>query len=109
MALFDCPECAGPVSSSAACCPKCGWRRPPPKKKRPLLWLSLALAGGFLLFTFKVSGDPAAQKRSQDRAAIDLCWQEQSRKSNSAATGGFVAEACEAMERRYEEVHGVKP
>ena len=45
-----------------------------------------------------INSTPAGKVRAEKRAAIDLCWQEQSRKSLDPASGRFVAGACEKME-----------
>lgn len=47
--------------------------------------------------------------KSKDRAAIDLCWKDQGRKSLDPGAARFVAGACEMLEQRFRETHGTEP
>ena len=106
MALLTCKDCGTEVSSSAKACVKCGAKVP---RTKWWLWLPLAGIAAFGLFAVSVSNDPGAQERSQARYAIDLCWETQKRKSLDPGASRLAAEACEMMERRFEERWNRRP
>lgn len=53
MALIECPECAGALSSTAVSCPHCGYRSAstePPKSRNPLRgWRAVAVGVAYVL------------------------------------------------------------
>ena len=106
MALITCKECGSEVSTTAKACPKCGAKVP---KTKWWLWIPLGLVAAFLLFGALVGNTPEGQAKSQERRAIELCWDEQKRKSLDPGTQRFVASTCEMMERKFQEKYGVKP
>ena len=64
-----------------------------------------------LLFVFGLmsKNDPAFQAKSSARRAIELCWDEQKRKSLDPGSQRFIAGACEKMERDFVQQYGVNP
>lgn len=106
MALTTCKECGSQISTQARACPKCGAKVP---RFKWWLWVPLGLVAAFLGFGALVDNGPQAKEKSTQRAAIKLCWEEQSRKSLDPASQRFVAGACEMMERRFEQAYGVRP
>ncbi len=126
MALIACSECNKEISDKAFSCPHCGAPRrsggqmqsggaaapPAPKKRSIWKWIIGVPVAGFLaLFVYGayVTSTPDGRERSNERAAIDLCWSEQSRKSNTSGGARFIAGACERMERDFREKWGVNP
>jgi hypothetical protein len=109
MPLINCPECNKEISDKAKSCPHCG-----AKKKGSWLWLKLLIGipvGLFLLMMLigsLLSGSPTDGK-ARDRAAIKLCWEEQSRKSLDPAAARFAAGACEMMERNFRGTYNAQP
>lgn len=116
MALINCAECKKEVSDLAASCPHCGAPvsvRPPAATQSQggggwWKWLLGVPVGGFILLMIigSCAADPAKQS---ERSAIDLCWQEQKRKSLDPGSARFVAGACERMEANFLAKHGVRP
>jgi hypothetical protein len=109
MAIINCPECSKEISDKAKSCPHCG-----AKKKASWLWLKIVLgvpAGLFLLMMLIGSCTPKEKRdtKARDRAAIQLCWEEQSRKSLDPAAARFSASACEMMERNFRGTHNAQP
>lgn len=55
MALIECPECAGALTSTASACPHCGYRPPlatPPRSRSPIRgWQAVAVAVAYALAT----------------------------------------------------------
>jgi Na+/melibiose symporter-like transporter len=53
MALTECPECVGALSSTAVSCPHCGYRSPstePPKSRNPLRgWRAVSVGVAYVL------------------------------------------------------------
>lgn len=109
MSLIKCAECGTEVSTTADACPKCGAKVPKPKKTKWWLWVPLGLVAAFFTVGFIGSNTPEGRAQADERAAIELCWQEQQRKSLDPGSQRFVAGACEMMERKYIEKHGRKP
>ena len=107
MALISCRECGRPVSTSAAAFPGCGAT---PKKGISKWWLLLApalVAAIFGLARTPVSREELLHMQLSDQ--IRLCWLDQKRESRDSATKRFAAEACEMLERQYEEKYGRRP
>lgn len=75
-----------------------------------VLKILIGLVGG--LFAFLILGamlhNPNDPKHN-DRAAISVCWTEQSKKSNDPATARFMAGACEKAEAEFKTKYGVSP
>lgn len=125
MALINCAECNKEISDKATACPHCGVPRQPmeqtttrltdtetQKKSSVWKWVIGAPIGAFVLLMVVGScagNTPEGQARSSDRAAIDLCWKEQSRKSLDPGTARFAASACERMESDFRQKHGRNP
>lgn len=122
MALVACPECGHTVSTTAQACPSCGAVPTPPAvlpMSPPLLtgagWATLILLGGAgaVVVLILVAGmrdpSPKAREKGQERDAIALCWKDYERKSLDPATKRFVASACELLDRRFREKHGLEP
>lgn len=63
----------------------------------------------FLLFGAVAGNSPQAKEKAKARAAIDLCWEEQKRKSIDPSAQRFVAAACESMEDRFVKDFGHRP
>lgn len=110
MALISCRECGNQVSTEANACPKCGATVSKTKiaipkieesKTKWWLWIPLGLVGAFFLIGLS-SNSPEAEAKFRAREAIDLCWDEQKRKSLDAQSQRFIASACEKMERDFE-------
>lgn len=106
MALINCKECGTEVSTTAKACPKCGARVP---KTKWWLWAPLGLGAAFLTMGAVIGSSPQGQERSRARAAIDLCWEEQERKSLDSGSQRFIAGACEMMESEFRNKYGVNP
>ena len=86
-----------------------GSYEPPPaelKKSASTWWMwALGVPVGLFLamlaFGTFVNSTPEGKARADKRATIDLCWQEQSKKSIDPASGRFVAGVCEKLEAEY--------
>ena len=70
-----------------------------------------AAIGVALLFVLVVAmgqlfGD---KEKSKARQVIEMCWDEQERKSLSAGEAQFIAGACERMEEDFLRKYGHKP
>lgn len=122
MALVACPECGHTVSTTAQACPSCGAVPTPAPVlpvSPPLLtragWATLILLGGagavvvLILIAGMKSPSPKEREKGKERDAIALCWKDYERKSLDPATKRFVASACELLEKRFREKHGVEP
>lgn len=112
MTLHACPECQKPVSSKAAACPHCGAKvATPPAPPGAMGTMGWFFAGLILVFITwaAIKGFGTDDGRSKARAAIDLCWAEQGRKSLDPATARFAASACEFMATEFEKKYGIKP
>lgn len=124
MALIACSECRKEISNKAFSCPHCGAplrvsaqspresAATQPKKRGVWKWVIGVPVVGFLAllaFGAYISSTPEGRERGDARAAIDLCWSEQSRKSNTSGSARFIAGACEKMERDFRERWGVNP
>jgi hypothetical protein len=69
-------------------------------------------AGLFVLLVIVGSLLPNSEQsesKAKDRAAIKLCWQEQSRKSLDPGSARFLASACEMMERDFRGKYKLEP
>jgi len=106
MALVDCKECGNEVSSTASACPKCGAKV---KKAKLWFWIPLGLVAGFLVLGAIVGASADGKERSIDRRAIELCWDEQQKKSLDPGSQRFIASSCEMMERQFQEKYGIRP
>lgn len=106
MALIACRECATEISTTAKACPRCGAKVP---KTKWWLWVPLAAVAAFLGFGAVLSNSPEGQAKASARRTIDLCWEEQKRKSFDAGTQRFVAGTCEMMETQFTQKFGHRP
>ena len=114
MAIITCPECNKEISDQAKACPFCG-------AKKPASWLWLKLLVGIPVGLFVLmmivgtwassssSSSGASGSKSNDRAAIKLCWEQQSRKSLDPGSARFVASTCENMERDFRGKYNLNP
>lgn len=121
MKIVPCPSCSNPVSSQAVSCPHCGHplvqqtqpSLPPESGKGGGLIKTMALFFGGLVLVFFVWGamqsGPEADAKSRERAAIEMCWQEQGKKSHAPAESRFIAGACERMQEEFRAKHNVAP
>lgn len=85
---------------------------PEPKKSNFWKWLVGVPVGAFILLMAIGScagNSPEGQERSHSRSAIDLCWSEQAKKSNTPGDARFIAGACEKMENDYRSRWGTSP
>ncbi|HAU4420433.1 hypothetical protein [Citrobacter freundii] len=76
-------------------------------KKFLLIMVVLVIA--FLGWGAYLNETPEGKEKGRARDAIKLCWSEQSKKSNSAEQGRFIAGACELMEKEFRAKFGVNP
>ncbi|MCG2586528.1 zinc-ribbon domain-containing protein [Massilia sp. TS11] len=106
MAMLKCSECGNEYSSTARACPSCGAR---PKKFKWWLWLPIALVVLFLGFGATLSDTPEARAKFADRKAIELCWEDQAKKSNTPVAARTIAGFCEKMEADFKAKYGVSP
>lgn len=130
MALISCPECGKQVSDAAAACPNCAYplsraptsapgyeprrRQPPPPKKSmgifPKILLTFAgLFAALVVLGMVVGSTPEGKEKAQKRAAIDMCWDEQKRKSLAPGSQRFIAGTCEMMENDFAQRFGHRP
>jgi len=74
-----------------------------------LAWIIGVPVGAFLLLLLigSLSGPPSEE--SNKRMAIDLCWQDQGKKSLEPAIARTVAGWCEKMESDFQAKYGVRP
>jgi hypothetical protein len=63
----------------------------------------------FLAFGFYVASTPDGQARNGERDAIDHCWSQQARKSNSPGTAQAVAGVCESLESDFRHKWNLEP
>lgn len=74
MALINCSECGGQVSTAATACPKCGAPTKPKSQFWKVTLISLLLlVVTFVVFAFIRGSDPQVQARWQDREAYESC------------------------------------
>jgi hypothetical protein len=62
------------------------------------LW-ALAAGAAFVAFGFYVNTTPAGKARMAARHAVETCWSEYERKSNTPSQQRSIATVCEQMER----------
>ena len=110
MAMTTCPECNKEISDQAKACPSCGASKP-----FSWFWIKVVLgvpAGLFALVMIIGSCTPkssVSDAKASDRAAIKLCWEDQSRKSLDPGSARFVASTCENMERNFRGKYNAQP
>ncbi|RZZ81955.1 zinc ribbon domain-containing protein [Pseudoxanthomonas winnipegensis] len=122
MALMPCRECGKEISSLAHACPHCGApieripsaaaaRAPLPEGGVSYLKAALVLSGLALLFSVILIVYASSQHRPEadDRATIDVCWEEYGKKSLDPASKRFIASACEKMESDFKQKYGRDP
>lgn len=73
------------------------------------LQVILVLVAAFLAWAFLRTPSPEEREKSSARRAIELCWQDQGRKSLAPDAARFIAGACEKMETDFVAKYGVKP
>lgn len=76
--------------------------------KKIAMWIAIAFVA-FMAWGFYLTSTPEGQVKGRDRDAIELCWSNQSKKSNSAGDSQFIAGACEMMEARFKKTWNVNP
>ena len=74
--------------------------------KNIAIWGGLALMAAF---TYLIWFPPQPTAKDYDRDAIEMCWKNQAKKSNSAGDSQFIAGACEMMESRFRKTYNVNP
>lgn len=121
-----CPYCAETVKLAAVVCKHCGrsldakaparregWSLEPAAPKRRwwpwVLGVPVGLFAAFMLLGAFVSRSPDAQALGQERRAIALCWENQAKKSADPEQARFIAGACELLEQRFQQAHGLRP
>lgn len=67
--------------------------------KKVIIYIGLALLA-FVIWATLRTPSPEEVAKSNARAAVELCWQEQGRRSNSAQQAQFIAGACEMMQQK---------
>ena len=75
---------------------------------KAVFWVVGGLVVAFLVFA-AMPVSPERQAKRDARAAIDHCWDNQGKKSNTGSQGRFIAGACELMEERFVQQYGHKP
>jgi hypothetical protein len=110
MALVACKECKKEISDATRICPSCGAKQ----WTSPWVWIVSApiiAFGAIMVFGALNSANqsPEDEAKHRSRAAVELCWQEQQRKSLDPSTQRFVASTCEMMEQKFLERYGHKP
>ncbi len=102
MAIINCWECKKEVSTQANLCPHCGVKQPNSssilQKFAMLVFVSFLLFTAYFIFIPKSMVDKNMERA---RSAIELCWQDYERKSNSSSEKEFIAKACENMESEF--------
>lgn len=119
MALINCTECGKAVSDKATICIGCGAplapagttttdtdAPKPEKREKPStlklwLWIPLGLVGVFVMYVIAEMQNPESQERMRDRLAIEICWKDQGKPTNSAGTSNFLTSACKDMENEF--------
>lgn len=127
-----CPVCHEPLDMDALYCAACKSNlsarnlsplrhrptttiQPPSEEQKKSNWWKWAIGvpvGGFALLMIIGScaaNTPDGKERSNSRLAIELCWNEQSRKSLDPSAARFAASACEKMESDYRNRWGTNP
>ena len=134
-----CAHCDGMLLLTATDCPHCKanygihslWKKlpmgpggaaylaaqepppPPPKKERSgppwWVWLIGGVVVIFIVLAIWGSTSPEIQAKTQARGGIAQCWQEQQRKSLDPSSQRWVANACEMMEKNFQERFGHAP
>ncbi|WP_296029209.1 hypothetical protein [uncultured Alcanivorax sp.] len=102
MALINCPECSGTVSSNANACPHCGAAI----KKRNMAWLWIVILAvvSFVVFAVIRGSDPEVQAKREAKAAYDLCM------DMYRESGDPLAKlACEKMGKDFRDEYGSYP
>lgn len=130
-----CPCCGASVSMKASGCEKCkaifsddGWKPGPavatergadavkqePVKSGSAIWKWVLGVPASLFVLVMIIGScagntPEGKAQGNDRSAIEVCWEEQGRKSLDPSSGRFVASVCEKMERDFRDRWGFSP
>lgn len=105
MALTTCTECNKEISTTAEVCPNCGAKQRS-KSGAWKWWVGVPLT---LFIVMMIAGQGGDKQKQQARSAIDICWQEQERKSLDPSSARFIAGACERMESDFLQKYGHKP
>ena len=111
MAIILCRECKKEISDTASSCPHCGAVAHKPAKTGLLLLLlaPVGLLVVFLGFGAIKANTPEGKEKSKLRTAIELCWSEAKKQSNTPSQARFVAGACEQMEADFKAKFRVDP
>jgi hypothetical protein len=71
--------------------------------------VGLAVFCALLVILVKITDTPEGREKARLRAAIDLCWKEQQRKSIDSSTARIMAGVCEGMESDFRKRYGHNP
>jgi len=72
-------------------------------------WIAAGVAGLAIYGIYSSANSPESNARALERRAIEVCWEEQARKSLTPGEQRFIAGACERMESEFQQKHGRKP
>lgn len=96
------------MSTRAAACPACGWRRPR-KGVRIAAGFVLLPVAGFTAFALIYPHTGEGVAVAADRGESLQCWEEQRRPELDRAFAQALAERCLALEARFERKWGRRP
>lgn len=102
MAMTTCKECSKELSDTAKACPHCGAKNRP-KTSTLTKVISVPMIGIFLFFIYALFAgqSPEDKEKSDARAVIKRCWEDQARKSLDPGTARYVAQMCENFEQEF--------
>lgn len=110
MSLIKCYECKKEISSAAASCPHCGAKA---KTGNQGCFAGVATVFIFLVLGFiyvsEQSSKPSFVEKSNARAAIELCWDDYEKKSNSESEKLLIAKTCELLEEEFKNKYRSNP
>ena len=113
--MATCKVCKKQFSNTNIC-PDCGAKYTEQDSISPMLLGGVGVVALFVLFVAVSSNDATptqsqstADRKSNDRAAIGLCWEDHQKKSLEPSTQRLVASTCEMMERQFVEKYNHKP
>ena len=72
-------------------------------------WIVVFVVVGFFGVGLSSNSTPEGKAMTNSRRAIEVCWDEQQRKSLDPAQQRFIAGACEGMEAKFVAKYGHRP